>query len=330
MTKVFQAEYVGDLAPYSYEKARLGDAGIELDVAVCADGAELVERARDAEIVWLEWRPLLTREVLEQLDRCELVVRWGIGYDQIDAQAATELGIAVANAPTYCRADVVEHTIGLLLALTRRIPERNASMHSGGWRTPTVERRRLAGRTIGVIGLGGIGRQVAAIAAMFGCRVLGCDVRPVEPEIDGVSIVGFEELLASSDVVCAHASLDDRSRHLIDDEAIGLMKDDAILVNTSRGPIVDEAALLRALEAGKFFGVALDVFETEPLPADSPLRSFPRVLLTPHEAASSPESFAELRRQVCDATIDWARTGWTDAVVNPGVVSRRGATRPLA
>ena len=185
----------------------------------------------------------------------------------------------------------------------------------------------MSGKTLGVVGVGHIGSEVARLGAAFGCRVLANDIRPLDNPIAGVSMVDLDELLRESDVICLNMSLQAGSRHLISDRALGLMKDDAVLVNTSRGAVVDEAALLRALEAGRFFGVGLDVFEEEPLPPDSPLRGIERVVLTPHEAASSPESLAELRKQVCDATIEWATTGWAEAVVNPEVRPRHKSAR---
>jgi D-3-phosphoglycerate dehydrogenase / 2-oxoglutarate reductase len=327
LTTVFQAEYVGDLAPYAYEQERLNAAGIGFSAAVCAGSVELIEQAKDAEFLWLEWSPHVTREVLEALPRCELVIRWGVGYDQIDVQAATELGIAVANAPTYCKQDVVEHTIALALAVYRGIPRWNASLHQGAWRDLSLTERRLSGKTLGVIGVGHIGSEVARLAVAFGCRVLGNDIRPLSSPIAGVSMVDLDELLRESDVICLNVSLQAGSRHLISDRAFELMKDDAVLVNTSRGVVVDQAALLKALDGGKLFGVGLDVFEEEPLPPDNPLRSIDRVVLTPHEAASSPESLAELRKQVCDATIEWATSGWAEAVVNPEVRPRHKSAR---
>jgi D-3-phosphoglycerate dehydrogenase len=328
---VFQAEYRGDLAPYTYEQERLREAGIAFSAAACSDAAELVERAKDSEILWLEWTPHVTREVLEALNSCELVIRWGVGFDQIDVDAATELGVAVANVPTFCEPDVVEHTIGLLLAVCRWIPQRNALLHNGGWRSPPVEYRRLSGKSIGVVGLGRIGSRVAKLAVALGCRVLGHDIRAPENPIKGVSTVGLDQLLLESDVVCLHVALQPGTRHLIDERALGLMKQDAILLNLSRGAVIDEAALARALEAGKFFGVGLDVFEEEPLSQDSPLRRIERAVLSPHQAANSPESLADLRREICDETIEWATTGWTRAAVNPGVRPRHapfGARRP--
>jgi len=327
LTTVFQAEYVGDLAPYAYEQERLDAASIGFSAAVCANSVEFIQHAKDAEFLWLEWAPPVTREVLQSLPECELVIRWGVGYDQIDVQAATELGVAVANAPTYCKQDVVEHTIGLVLGVCRGIPQWNASLHQGGWRDPSPPARRLSGKTLGVVGVGHIGSEVARLGAAFGCRVLANDIRPLDNPIAGVSMVDLDELLRESDVICLNVSLQAGSTHLISDRALGLMKDDAVLVNTSRGAVVDEAALLRALEAGKFFGVGLDVFEEEPLPPSSPLRGIERVVLTPHEAASSPESLAELRKQVCDATIEWAATGWAKAVVNPEVRPRHKSAR---
>jgi phosphoglycerate dehydrogenase-like enzyme len=206
-----------------------------------------------------------------------------------------------------------------MLAVTRNIPQSNSTVHAGGWSTPSSQSRRMAGGVLGVIGLGNIGRAVAKLGEALGCRVLGHDIRASAP--DDPPNVGLDQLLSEADFVTLHVSLGPSSKHLLDERALGLMKSDAVLVNTCRGAVVDETALTSALQSGKFFGVGLDVFEEEPLSSDSPLRRIDRVVLTPHQGANSPESLADLRREMCDTTIDWATTGWTRSVVNPDVRS---------
>ena len=317
MTSVLQLEYVGDLAPYDYETSALAAAGAVLDVARCADGDEVVARAADARVIWLEWTPHLTRQVLERLPRCELVMRWGVGYDQIDVAAATELGIAVANAPSYCTEDVAEHAIAMMLSVSRQVVFRHEQMRAGLWRAGKAPIRRIQGSTVGVVGLGRIGRRVAELAAALGARVLGSD--PVAAAPPGVHGVDLPTLLAESDFVTLHVPMSEANRHLIDDVAIGGMKTGAVVINTSRGGVVRAQSVIDALADGKLGGAALDVFETEPLPADSPLRAVPNLVLTCHEAANSEHSIADLRREICAATVDWLTTGWADSVVNPQI-----------
>ncbi|WP_344619966.1 C-terminal binding protein [Dactylosporangium salmoneum] len=318
MSSVVQVEYVGDLAPYDDEVAALAEVGADLTVIRAADGDALVDAARDADVIWLEWTPHLTRDVLARLPRLGLAIRWGVGYDQFDVAAATELGIAVANAPSYCTEDVAEHALALLLALSRQVVHRDRQGQQGLWRHGPAPHRRLAGSTVGVIGLGRIGGRVARIASAFGANVLGYD--PVAPTIDApVRLVNLEELLRESDFVSVHVPLTETSRYLFDTGTLALMKPHAALVNTSRGGIVRQEALVEALDAGRLGAAALDVFEQEPLPADNPLRGRDNVILTPHEGANSPQAVRDLRREVCGATVEWLRTGWAGSIVNPQV-----------
>ncbi|MEV0717578.1 C-terminal binding protein [Asanoa sp. NPDC050611] len=316
MSTVVQLEYVGDLAPYDEEEAGLAEAGASLTVVRAADGDALVAAAGDADVIWVEWTPHLTRDVLERLPQLGLAIRWGVGYEQIDVTAATELGIAVANAPAYCTEDVAEHAMALLLAVSRQVVYRDRQGQQGLWRHGPARQRRLAGSTVGVVGLGRIGSHVAKVAAAFGATVLGYDPVVRNPS---VRQVGFEELLASSDFVSVHVPLTPETHHLFDADSLALMRPDAALVNTSRGGVVSQAALVAALDAGRLGAAALDVFEQEPLPADNPLRGRDNVILTPHEGANSPQSGRDLRRAVYGATVEWLRTGWTDAIVNPQV-----------
>lgn len=323
MTTVLQLEYVGDLAPYDYETTTLKEVGAALEVARCADGDQVVDRAGDARVIWLEWTPHLTREVLERLPQCGLVMRWGVGYDQIDVAAATELGIAVANAPSYCTEDVAEHAIGMLLSVSRQIAFRHEQMRAGQWRASKAPIRRVQGSTVGVVGLGRIGRRVAELAGALGARVLGAD--PVAPAPPGVQAVDLPTLLAESDFVSLHVPMSADNRYLIDSGTIGQMKPGAVLVNTSRGGVVNQQALIDALADGTLGGAALDVFETEPLPAESPLREVPNLVLTCHEGANSEHSLTDLRREICAATTEWLTTGWTGSIVNPQIRGRERA-----
>ncbi len=332
MRRVFHADYVGDLGSMDYERARLATAGAELAAARCATGEELAARAAGAQVVWLEWTPHIDRAVLAALTECELVMRWGVGYDQIDVAAATELGVAVANAPAYGTENVAEHTMALLLALARGVVADDRAMRAGLWREPPtahqrpISHQRLSGHTLGIIGLGRIGRRVAELGLAFGCRVIGHDVREDLDLPDGVERADAAEVVAAADYLTVHTPLGEQTRHLVNGDLLAGAKPGLLLVNTSRGPIVDTAALLTAIDSGIVAAAALDVFETEPLPADSPLRSRPEIVLTPHEAASSAEAEDELRAEMCQATIQWFTEGWADSVVNPEVRTklRRG------
>ncbi len=317
MRTVLQIEYKGDLAPYDYESAALEAVGAALKTVKTDDPEEVVEAGQEAEVVWLEWTPHLSGDVLRRLPRCRFAMRWGVGYDQIDVAAATGLGIAVANAPTYCTEDVAEHALALLLSVTRQIAVRHGQMREGTWRSGRVPHRRLQGSTLGVVGLGRIGRRVAELGLAFGADVVGADMIPVD--VPGIRRLPLEDVFRASDFVSLHVPLTEQTRHLVNRETLALMKTDAILVNTSRGAIVDQAALVDALDTGRLAAAGLDVFEEEPLPENSALRGLPNVVLTPHEAASSRQSLADLRREMCAATIAWLKTGWADSIVNPEV-----------
>jgi D-3-phosphoglycerate dehydrogenase / 2-oxoglutarate reductase len=321
MSVVLQAEYVGDLAPYHEEEAALAAVGARLRTIRTTDPDELVAAAADAEVIWLEWTPLLTGDVLRRLPRLGLAIRWGVGYDQIDVATATELGIAVANAPSYCTEDVAEHALALMLAVSRQVVYRDRQGQTGLWRHGPAHQTRLSGSTVGVVGLGRIGRRVAQLAGAFGARVLGYD--PIVSTVDGpVHRVELAELLRESDFVSVHVPLGDATRYLFDTGTLAQMKQGATLVNTSRGGVVRQAALVEALDSGHLGAAALDVFEQEPLPAENPLRGRDNVILTPHEAANSPQALRDLRREVCGATVEWLSTGWAATIVNPQIRDR--------
>lgn len=322
---VLQVDDTHFLVPYTYETARLAEAGISLKEGFCESADDVISRATDADVLWLSWKPNIDRVILEKLPNVRLVIRWGIGFEQIDLEAATDLGIAVANAPTYGTDDVAEHALALLLALERRIVAFDGDMRNGGWSTPEAGSiRRIQGRTLGLLGVGRIGAAFARRAQGIGMNVIGYDAYRSAEDFAaiGVDPVSLDELAAQSDYVSLHVPHTPDTNAMIDADFLGRMKPTAYLINTSRGKVVNEGDLIAALEAGTIAGAGLDVFWTEPLPVDSPLRSLPNVILTPHYAGYSGDSWADLREEMCRTTIDFLTTGWAETIVNPAVRDR--------
>lgn len=322
---VLQVDRGRDLEPYPVEREIIEAAGGRLVIENCQSEDEVIARAGDAEILWVNWDPLVTRRVMEALPTCQFVVRWGVGYDQIPVGDATELGVAVGNAPAYGTDDVAEHAIALLVGAARRVPWLHAGVVGGGW--PHSNERpihRMKGRTLGIVGVGRIGSAAARRGIGLGLRVLGND--PYRPASElremGVEPVGLDELLAESDYVSLHVPLNDETRGLLSRERLAKLRPEAILVNTSRGPVIDEVALIEVLRERRITAAALDVFASEPLPVESPLRGLHNVILTPHAAGYSIEAMADLRADMANTAAEWIRTGWSARVVNPQVRER--------
>jgi D-3-phosphoglycerate dehydrogenase / 2-oxoglutarate reductase len=324
--KVFQVDRGEELEPYDVEREIIQRAGGELFVGNCQSEDEVIARAGDAEIFWVSWEPFMSRRVMEALPNCRLVVRWGVGYDQIPVKDATEIGVAVGNAPAYGTDDVAEHAIALLLATARRIPWLHAGMVGGGW--PAISEgvvHRIKGRTLGVIGVGRIGSAAARRGIGLGMRVIGYDkYRPAdELRAMGVEPVGMDEVLETSDYVTIHVPLNDETRGLITERLLAKLRPEAILVNTSRGPVIDEAALTDVLRDRRITAAALDVFQTEPLQADSPLRGLDNVILSPHSGGYSIEAMTVRRADMANTAAEWIRDSWSGRVVNPEVRARQ-------
>jgi D-3-phosphoglycerate dehydrogenase len=235
---------------------------------------------------------------------CRVVARLGIGVDDIAVDAAAERGIPVVNVPDYCLEEVATHAMAMILALARRLKPYDAAMADGEWKTDRADPigSRFSSGTVGVVGYGAIGRRVGEHAAALGATVLAADPYLAPDDVDGTAtLVDLDELYERADFVTVHAPLTEETRGLLDAAAFRSMKDTAHLVNVARGPIVDEAALVEALDAGEIAGAGLDVFEAEPPATDSPLRGHPDVIATPHEAWYSEEADAERRRSVVEA-----------------------------
>ncbi len=240
----------------------------------------------------------LPREVLKQMRRCLLIQMPAVGYDVIDHGAAAEFEIAVANAAGYNRDAVADWTVMTILNLVRRGSWGDRRMRDGGWPKPEMMGHELGALTIGIVGLGNVGSALAARLLAFGSRVLYTDI--VERSFAGVERVPFEDLLERADVVCVHVPLDQETHHLIDAAALERMRKGAVLVNASRGPVVEEKALVAALESGRLGGAGLDVFEQEPTPVDNPLRRMENVFSSPHVGGFTVETEARVLELVRD------------------------------
>ena len=258
--------------------------------AACAD-ADLVIADR-------RHKHQIDRTILEQMRRCLLIQQAAVGFDSIDHRAAAEFGIPVANAAGYNKDSVADWTVMAMIALIRRSFWLDRQLRAGRWRAADPLRgeetmgRELGAMTVGIIGMGNIGSAVAHRVAAFGARILFADAVP-RTASDAVQ-VDFETVLRESDIVCVHAPLDVDTRALIGTEALSRMKKGSYLINAARGAIVDETALVDALRSGHLAGAAIDVFEVEPLPSDSPLRSLDNVVLAPHRAGATLDADARL------------------------------------
>jgi D-3-phosphoglycerate dehydrogenase len=234
-----------------------------------------------------------SREVIEAcLPRLKVISKWGTGIDSIDREACRELGVQLGNTPGAFTEAVADSVLGYVLCFARMQPWMDQEIKGGSWQK--IPGRALHECTLGVIGIGTIGRAVVKRCQPFGMKVLGNDIQKVDPAFQEeyqLEMVSLEVLLSRADFVSVNCDLNPSSFKLINPGTLALMKPQAVLINTARGPIVDEQALIQALEAGELAGAALDVYEFEPLPPESPLRGFPNVLLAPHNANSSPAAW---------------------------------------
>jgi D-3-phosphoglycerate dehydrogenase len=316
---------------YDVEKQVIADAALDLDVSYhqTRDPAEVARIAADADAVIMSWAPL-TRDVLSALTRCRIVARYGIGVDMIDLDAATDLGIVVCNTARYAIDEVSTQAITLLLMLNRQILAQIEGIKLGGEALRGVAPpRRLRGQRLGLVGLGNIGLAVASKARGLGLDVVAFDpyIQQRQSEIAGTPLIALDELLRTSDYISIHCPLNASTRHLIGARAFELMKPTAYLVNTARGAIVDQAALVEALAKHQIAGAGLDVVEEEPLPAEDPLRELPNAIVTPHLAHWSVESALECRRTAVEHVITFLKGGQPADVVNRAVL-QRGVRRP--
>jgi D-3-phosphoglycerate dehydrogenase / 2-oxoglutarate reductase len=309
------------------ERAVLAEAGVEVRLERCRTSEDVVAAARDAEALIVQYAEV-DEAVLRALERCRAVVRYGVGVDSVDVEAATRLGVWVVNVPDYGVEEVSDHALALLLGLLRGIPRLDRAVRAGTWDDGSAgPLRRLSTRTIGVVGCGRIGGAFARKARALGLRVLAHDPAGVPDALReaGIEATSFDGLLEEADALSLHVPLTAGTEHLIDAAALARMRPGAFLVNTSRGGLVDGAALLAALEEGRLGGAALDVLEEEPPGPDDPLVRHERVVVTPHAAWYSEESAHTLKSEVAREAARVLRGARPRSPVNEPEEVRAGA-----
>jgi D-3-phosphoglycerate dehydrogenase len=321
---VVLADYDEDLfAPQGWEGELLAHAGAGWTIGQNRTEDSLLAASGDADVVMIQSvRPLLNRRVIAQLPRCRCIIRVGIGYDSVDVGAATDHGIVVCNVPEYCVEEVADHALALLLAGMRHITRLDQSIRHGRWdRAKAKPARRLRGSTLGLVAFGRTARALAEKVRGMGLRLLAFDpyVSADVAASYGVELVELDELLRRSDLISIHAPLSSSTFHLLGERQFALMRPGAVLANTSRGPLVDETALAKALRDGPLGAAGLDVFEQEPPPAESPLLQLDNVILTPHVAGYAEESVHDLYSGACQSAIDILQGRWPASAVNPEV-----------
>ncbi len=309
----------------------LEEAGIEAAVYLKQSPEELKALAHDADGWIVRSGTKLTAEMIEAAPNLQVIGRAGVGVDNIDLAAATRRGILVLNAPDGNTISTAEHTCAMILSLARQIPQAAASLKGGAWERKQFSGAELDGKVLGIVGVGKIGRAVARRMQSFGMQLIGFDpvLSSEAAERIGVELVDLDGLWAESDVITLHAPLNEATRHLINDESLAACRDGVRIVNCARGGIVDEAALLRALESGKVGGAALDVYSQEPPPPTlNDLVRHPRVVTTPHIAASTDEAQQKVARQVTEQVIEALHGRPVSTPVNAGAI--RAAAQPEA
>jgi D-3-phosphoglycerate dehydrogenase len=284
------------------EQRVLAPLGVDLRSAQCKSEEEIITLAKDADAI-LNCYAKMTTRVIENLSRCKIIARYGIGVDNVDLIAATRAGILVTNVPDYCIDEVSDHALALLLTLARHIVAADRAVKAGAWDVVAhAEIHRLRGQTLGLLGFGKIARALASKVKPLGMKVLAYDPY-VEAKLiarEEAEAVSLDRLLVEADVISIHVPLSPETRNLIGESELARMKPTAFVINTSRGGIVDEQALAKALTAKRLGGAALDVLSVEPPPSDHPLRQAPNVILTPHLGFYSRESVVELQTKAAE------------------------------
>ena len=315
------------------------EAGFEVLEGATRSTEEMIDLLKDADGALVNTLPLTNREVMEACPKLKVVSRMGVGVDSIDLDAATELGILACNVPGVNTTEVADHAMAMLLALTRRIHDSVAATRDGAW---SYDRRRvgefqqsvkrIAGHVMGIIGFGNIGRAFSTRIRGFGpASIIAYDpyVEQSTADLYGVKMVTFDEILADADFFTVHCSATTETFHLIDGEALGKMKSTAILVNTSRGPVVDGTALADALEQGTIEAAGLDVTEAEPIDANDRLLSLPNAIVTPHVAGFSPMFLRECPIKQADNVIRVLTGRAPHGLANPEVIKTIAVMRSI-
>jgi D-3-phosphoglycerate dehydrogenase len=311
---------------YSLELEALRDVAELVEVESTSKEA-FIKAVRDADAILTSWGVRIDQEVIDNLQQCAIVGVGSVGVDMVDVDAATEAGIVVTNTPDIFIEEVADHTLMLLLACARRVKIMDKMVSSGDWykgRPVLNEIPRLWGQTLGLISFGNVATAVARRAKPFGMHVIACDpyVTELKMTAEGVEPVSFEELLDRSDYVSVHPGLNDSSRGMLSDAQFAAMKDSAVVINCGRGPVIDEPALIRALQTGEIAAAGLDVLEREPPVADNPLLQMDNVIITPHAASATTRMRPETRRRAAREVALVLQGKWPMSCVNPTVLPR--------
>ncbi|HVP66909.1 MAG TPA: phosphoglycerate dehydrogenase [Anaeromyxobacteraceae bacterium] len=307
----------------------LRGAGLQVDVKVGMKPDELERAVADYDALAVRSATKVTARVLEKAARLKVVGRAGVGVDNVDLEAATRRGVVVMNTPGGSSVTVAELTVAMMLALSRHIAQATASVRAGRWEKKKFQGRELAGKTLGVVGIGNIGSVVVDRARAMKMRVVAFDpfISPESAEKLGVELVPLEELWSRADVVSLHVPLTDNTRNLVNAATLAKMRKGALLVNCARGGLVDEAALAQALASGHLGGAALDVFEKEPPSPDNPLFKLDTFICTPHLGASTEEAQAAVAVAICEQLVAYLVHGVVHNAVNVPAMSREALTR---
>lgn len=311
------------------ERKVIESVGYELSVHQRLEPSEVIKIAKDSDAIICQYAKI-DREVLKSMDRCKVVSRYGVGLDNIDVESATEFGIKVVHVPYFCFQEVANHTMGLILALSRntvgindlvRSESKNSQIDYGKMLKFMDNVERPTEQIIGIIGLGKIGTQVAKRARAFGYNIVACDPYLPSEIISswGAKKVELNELLKTSDFVTIHCPLNEETQGMIGEKELSFMKKTAYLINTARGKIVDEKALIKALKTKQIKGAALDVLEKEPIPKNNELLKLDNVILTPHVAFYSKTSLHELKSKVAEYTVNALKGDGEYPLANPEV-----------
>jgi D-3-phosphoglycerate dehydrogenase len=302
--KVVVTDYEYDT--FAPEKEVLSKLGIELTLEQCKTEDDVIAACKDADALINQYAPI-SRKVIESLENCKVISRYGVGFNTIDSKAATEKGIIVGNVTDYCLDEVSDHAMALLLSSVRKVTQLNNAVKSGTWDFKVaIPVFRLRGRTIGLVGFGNIPQMLARKGQAFGLNVIAYDpfVSESVAKERNVELVSLEELCERSDYLSVHLPLNQHTEKIISHKEFNKMKKEAFIINTARGPVIDEKALIVALQEGKIAGAGLDVLEVEPIDPNNPLLKMDNVLLNPHSAFYSVESEVELKQKTAQNVAD--------------------------
>jgi len=321
--KVLRPDRRGREFPMDEEIEELAKVNAELIQGEADTEDEVIEAAKDVDVI-ITLGVKMTRRIMENLPKLQAIVRYGIGYDNIDVPAATDNNVLVVNIPDFCWEEVSNHAIMLLLACAKKLVRINNNMKQSGWgaaRKILAPMGSVHGETLGIIGCGNIGRMTAEKARCFNLKLLGYDPYVDKSLTDkcGIKMVSMPELLKESDYVSVHTFLNKETYHLIGEKEFKQMKPSAYFINTSRGAVVDEPALIKALQENEIAGAGLDVFEQEPIDPNNPLLKMDNVIVLPHSASYSEVAFRRLRRSVGQEAARVVSGHWPKNVVNKGV-----------